>query len=158
VLRPGLGAQACSFSATKDSLDGPSAPVTSVVMGPPLRPTGRFQGPAFPVVPRCLACLVLQTRPAVTRFPFLLVCFSLPSLDLLPVLQLPRLPTALMKFPFRVVHAILLWFCAIVMMRFLSRPRDLLFFTPSLLLSCFPLNQVPAPQAGGCGQCSLGYG
>jgi hypothetical protein len=112
----------------------------------------------IPCCPRCLACLVLQTRPAVTRFPFHLVCISLLPLDLLPKLQLPRLPTALMKFPFRVVHAILLWFCAIVMMRFLSRPQDFIFFTPSLLLSWFPLIQVPAPQAGGCGQCSLGYG
>jgi hypothetical protein len=41
-------------------------------------PPSLFLGPAFPVgVPRCLACLVLQTRSAMMRFPFL-VCMSRP--------------------------------------------------------------------------------
>jgi hypothetical protein len=62
-------------------------------------PPSSFLGPAFPVVaPRCLACLVLPTRSAMMRFPFL-VCMSLPPLGLLPVLLLPRLPTEMMKLP-----------------------------------------------------------
>jgi hypothetical protein len=42
-------------------------------------------------------------------------------LTLLPVLLLPRLPTVMMKFPFRIFHTVLLWFRVMVKLRFLSR-------------------------------------
>jgi hypothetical protein len=50
-------------------------------------------------------CLVLPTRSAMMRFPFL-VCTSLPTLSLLPVLLLPCLLTVTIKFPFRVSHTV----------------------------------------------------
>jgi hypothetical protein len=78
----------------------------------------RLLGPAFPVaVSRCLAFLVLPTRSAMMRFPFL-VCMSLPPLSLFPMLLLPCLPT--------------------VMLRFLSRASAFLAFPPPLLF--FTLN------------------
>jgi hypothetical protein len=55
-----------------------------------------------------------------TRFAFL-VCMALSPLSLLPMLLLSRLPTVMTKFSFRVSHTMLLWFCVMVMLRFLSR-------------------------------------
>jgi hypothetical protein len=53
---------------------------------------------------------------------------------------LPRLPTRseMTKFPFRVSHTVLLWFRAMVMLRFLSRAPVFLAFPPPLVL--FTLN------------------
>jgi hypothetical protein len=65
------------------------------------------------------------------------------------MLLLPRLPPVMTKFSFRASHTVLLWFCVMVMLRFLSRDLVLLAFPPPLLLSL---------QAGGCGRCPLGYG
>jgi hypothetical protein len=107
---------------------------------------GRFLGPAFPVVvPRCLACLLLPTRAAMIRFPFL-VCISHPPLGLLPVLLLTCLLTVMMKFLFRVSHAVLLWFRVMVMLQFLSRAPAVLAALPPPPLLLFALN-VPGRLA-----------
>jgi hypothetical protein len=75
------------------------------------------------------------------RFPFL-VCMSLSPLSLLlPMLLLPRLPTAMTQFLFRVSHTVLLWFRVIVMrmLRFLSRAQVFLAFPPRPPLLLFTL-------------------
>jgi hypothetical protein len=100
---------------------------------------GHFLCPAFPAVPRCLTCCVLPTRPVMMRLPFL-VCLSLPPLGLLSMLQLPRLPTVMTKFSFRISHTVLLWFCVMVMLRFLSRALVFLAFPPPTPLLSFTLN------------------
>jgi hypothetical protein len=71
-------------------------------------------------------------------------------ISLLPMLLLPRLPTAMTKFSFRVSHTVLLWFCVRVMLMFL--PRCLVLFPPLPPLLLFAL------QAGGRSRCPLGYG
>jgi hypothetical protein len=121
LLVPPLALQTPRCTATPlDSLADPPASVPSVLLGSPVMSISRLLGPAFPVVvPRCLACLVLPTRSAMVRLPFL-VCMSLPPLSLLPMLLLPRLPTVMMKIPFRVSPTVLLWFHVMVMLRFLS--------------------------------------
>jgi hypothetical protein len=72
-------------------------------------------------------------------FPFL-DCMSLPPHGLLPVLLLPRLPTVMMKFPFGVSHTVLLWFRAMVMLRFSSSAPAFLAFLPPPPLQLFALN------------------
>jgi hypothetical protein len=118
-------------------MDGPPASVDSVLLGFPVespQPHPRFRFPV--VVPRCLVCLVFPTRSAMMRFP-LLVCLSPPPLGLLPVLLLPRLLTKMMKFLFRVSHAVLLCFRVMVMLRILFRAPVFLTFPPSpFLLLC----------------------
>jgi hypothetical protein len=64
-----------------------------------------------------------------------------------PMLQLPRLLTPIMKFPFCVLYTILLWFRVTMIMRFLSRAQGLLDFTPSLPLPLFVLNLYRRPAA-----------
>jgi hypothetical protein len=61
-------------------------------------------------------------------------------LGLLPVLLLPRLPTVMMKFPFGVPHTVLLWFRAMVMLRFFSSAPAFLAFLPPPPLQLFALN------------------
>jgi hypothetical protein len=56
------------------------------------------------------------------------------------MLLLPRLPTAMTKFSFRVSHTVLLWFCVMVMLRFLSRAPVFLAFPPPPPLILFALN------------------
>jgi hypothetical protein len=68
--------------------------------------------------------------------PCLLVTFPL---SLLPVLLLPRMPIVLEKFPFRVSHTVLLWFCVMVMLRVLSCAQAFLAFPPPLPLFLFAL-------------------
>jgi hypothetical protein len=85
------------------------------------------------------ACLVLLTRSAMMRFP-ILFCVLLLPLSLLPVLLLPRLPTVMMKFPFRISLTVLLWFCVMVMLRFLSCTPVFLAFPPPPSLQLFALN------------------
>jgi hypothetical protein len=58
-----------------------------------------------------------------------LVCMALSPLSLLPMLLLPRLPTVMTKFSFRVSHTVLLWLCVMIMLRFLSRALVFLAFT-----------------------------
>jgi hypothetical protein len=99
-----------------------------------------------------LVCLVLPTRSAMMRFPFL-VCMSLPLLSLLPMLLLPHLPTLMMKIPFPVSHTVLFWFRVMVMLRFLSRAPVFFAFPPPPLV-----HPQPALQAGGRSRCPLGYG
>jgi hypothetical protein len=107
---------------------------------PRLCPPSRLIGPAvFVVVHRCLACLVLPTRSAMTRFAFL-VCMALVPLSPLPMLLLPRSPTVMTKFSFRTSHTVLLWFCVIVMLRFLSRALVFLAFPPPPTLILFARN------------------
>jgi hypothetical protein len=74
-----------------------------------------------------------------TRFTFL-VCIALFPLSLLPMLLLPRLPTVMTKFSFHVSHIGLLWFCVMVMLRFLSHATVFLAFTPPPPLLLFALN------------------
>jgi hypothetical protein len=115
----------------------------------PPGPPGYFPpGPAFSVVvPRCLPCLIVLTRSAMMRFPFL-VYMSFPPP---PSLLLHRLATAMMKFPTPIFNTALLWFRVMVMLRFLSHaPRSCLFSSPPIA--------HPHLQAGGHGRCSLGYG
>jgi hypothetical protein len=109
-------------ATTLDSMDGPPASVASVLM---LSPLSRFLGPAFPVV--VPGCHVLLTRSAMMRLQ-VLVCLSPPPLSLLPVLLLPHLLTTMMKFLFRTAHAVLLSFCVVVMLQFLSRAPVFLAF------------------------------
>jgi hypothetical protein len=107
---------------------------------------GSFLGPAFPVaVPRCLACLLLPTRTAMIRLPFL-VCMLHPPLGLLPVLLLPCLLTVMMKFLFRVSHAVLHWFRVMVMLQFLSCAPAVLAALPPPPLLLFALD-VPGRLA-----------
>jgi hypothetical protein len=54
------------------------------------------------------------------------------------MLLLPRLPTLMMKFPFRVSHTVLLWFRVMVMLRFLSH-------APVFLASPLPLFALNLP-------------
>jgi hypothetical protein len=63
---------------------------------------------------------------------------TLSPLSLLPMMLLPRLPTVMTKFSFRVSHTALLWYCVMVMLRFFSRAAVFLAFPPLLLL--FALN------------------
>jgi hypothetical protein len=70
-----------------------------------------------------------------------LLCMSLPTLSLLPMLLLPRLPTVMMTFPFHVSHTALLWFLAMMMLRFLScAPMFLAYYPPPPPLLVFSLN------------------
>jgi hypothetical protein len=125
-------------STTLNSLVRPRASVTSVLLGSPrFSPPGRLLGPAFSVVvPRCPLYLVLQTRSAMMRFPFL-VCMSRPPLSLLSVLLPLRL---MMKFPFSVSHNALLWFRVMVMLRFISLAPVFLALPPPSPLLMFALN------------------
>jgi hypothetical protein len=74
-----------------------------------------------------------------TRFTFL-VCIALSPISLLPMLLLPRLQTVMTKFSFHVSHNVLLWFCVMVMLRFLSHAPMFLAFTPPPPLLLFALN------------------
>jgi hypothetical protein len=128
-----------------DSPDGPSASFTSVLLDSPVCPTGCFLSLAFLVaVPRCCVC-GWCSRPAMMRFPFL-VCKPLPPY---PMLQLPPLPKAMGKFPFRVLHTILLWFlcdnddAALIPLPRLSRVDS--FTSPLFVLA---LNLPRRPAAG----------
>jgi hypothetical protein len=56
------------------------------------------------------------------------------------MLPLPRLPTVMMKFPFRVSHTVLLWFRVMVMLRFLSCTPVFFAFPPPPPLLLFALN------------------
>jgi hypothetical protein len=56
------------------------------------------------------------------------------------MLLLPRLPTVMMTFPFRVSHTILLWFRVMVMLRFLSYALVLLAVPPPPPLLSFALS------------------
>jgi hypothetical protein len=53
---------------------------------------------------------------------------------------IPRLPAAMTKLSFRVSHTVLLWFCVMVMLRFLSRAPVFLAFPPPPPLLLFALN------------------
>jgi hypothetical protein len=64
----------------------------------------------------------------------------LSPLSLLPILLLPCLPTVLTKFSFCVSHTVLLWFCVMVMLRFLSPAPVFLAFPPPPSLLLFALN------------------
>jgi hypothetical protein len=114
------------------------ASVTSVLLGSPgFCPPSRLLGPAFPVVvTRYPLYLVLQTRSAMMRFPFL-GCMSRPPLSLLSVLLPLRL---MMKFPFSVSHNALLWFRVTVMLRFISLAPVFLALPPPSPLVLFALN------------------
>jgi hypothetical protein len=97
----------------------------------------RLLGPAgFVAVHRCL---VLPTRSAMTRFAFL-VCMPLPPIGLLPLLLFPHLPTVMTMFSFGVSHTVLLWFCTMMMLRFLSRAPAFLAFPPPPPLQLFALD------------------
>jgi hypothetical protein len=127
-----------------------SLPASQVL---PLCSSGHFLGPAFPVVaPRCLACLVLMTRSAMTRFPFL-VCMSLPPISLLPVLLLPRLLTAMMMFPFRVLTLSSSGFVIVVYAEVPLLRQNV----SHLCSSTSPpiVRPQPARQVGGRGRCRL---
>jgi hypothetical protein len=65
---------------------------------------------------------------------------ALSRLSLLPMLLLPLLPTVMMKFSFRMSHTVLIWFCVMVMLRFLSRTPVFLAFPPPPPLVLFALN------------------
>jgi hypothetical protein len=56
------------------------------------------------------------------------------------MLLLPRLPTVMTKFSFRVSHTVLLWFCVMVMLRLLSCTPVFLAFPPPPPLLLFFLN------------------
>jgi hypothetical protein len=56
------------------------------------------------------------------------------------MLLLPRMPTVMTKFSFRASHIVLLWFCVMVMPRFLSRALVFLAFPPPPPLLLFALN------------------
>jgi hypothetical protein len=56
-----------STAITLDSMYGPPASITSVLVCSPVVSPGRFLGPTFPVS-RCLACLVLPARSAIKTF------------------------------------------------------------------------------------------
>jgi hypothetical protein len=77
--------------------------------------------------------------------PFL-VCKSHPPGDFLLMLRLHQLQIVMMMPPFCLFHPALLWFCVIVMMRFLF--RGLCSLVPPLLLFVHP---HPVPQACGRG-------
>jgi hypothetical protein len=63
-------------------------------------------------------------------------CFDF-CMSILPMLLLPRLPTVMMKFPFRVSPTVLLWFRVMVMLRFLSyAPVSRALPPPPPLLLC----------------------
>jgi hypothetical protein len=62
------------------------------------------------------------------------------------MLLLPPLPTVLTKFSFHLSRIVLLWFCVIVMLRFLSRTPVFLAFPPPPPLLLFALN-VPCRLA-----------
>jgi hypothetical protein len=127
-------------ATTLDSMDGPPTSICSALLGSPLCPPSHFLGPVFPVVdPSCLACLVLPTRSAMARFPFLIGMSLPPPLGLLPVLLLPRLRTVMMKVHL-VSHIVLLWFHVMVMLRFLPCALAFHAFAPSLPLLLFALN------------------
>jgi hypothetical protein len=106
-----------------------------------LCPPSQFLGPAFlVVVPRCLACPGAPDQVSDDGIPFL-VCMSLPPLGLLPVLlPLPCLSTLMMKFPFHASLTVLLWFRALVMLRFLSCTQAFLALNPPLHILLFALN------------------
>jgi hypothetical protein len=57
-----------------------------------------------------------------------------------PMLLLPLLPIVMAKFSFRASHTALLWFCMMVMLRFLSRAAAFLTFPPPPPLLLFALN------------------
>jgi hypothetical protein len=124
-------AYACFTPCTTDtattlySVDAPPASITSILMCSP----GCFLSSAFSAgVPRCIACLVLPTRSAMNRFPFL-VCMSLPRLHLLPVLLLPHLLTVMAKVPFCVSPPCPALVCVLVMPSFLSSAKAFLACT-----------------------------
>jgi hypothetical protein len=121
-------------------MDGPPASVDSVLLDFPKSPQPHPRFRFTVVVPGCLVWLVFPTRSGMTRFP-LLVCLSPPPLGLLPMLLLPRLLTMMMKFLFRVSHAVLLCFRAMVVLRILFRAPVFLTFPPPppLLLRAFNL-------------------
>jgi hypothetical protein len=56
------------------------------------------------------------------------------------MLLLPRLPTVMTKFSFRVSHTVLLLFCVLVKLRFLSCALVFLAFPPPTPLLLFALN------------------
>jgi hypothetical protein len=89
-------------------------------------------------VHRCLVRLVLLIRLSMTRNA-VLVCLALPPLSLLPLLLFPCMPTAMAKFSFRMSHDVLVWFCVVVMLKFLSLARVFLTFPPPIPLPLFAL-------------------
>jgi hypothetical protein len=124
----------------------------------PLCPPGRFLGSAFPAVaPRCIAFLVLPTRSAMMRFPFL-VCITSPPRPS-AVLLLPCLPTVMMNFTFRVFPTVLLWFSVLVMLRCLSYAEafsHFLLYFPSYIE--YRIYCSPSTCLAGGRRCPLGYG
>jgi hypothetical protein len=100
-------------------------------------PPSRLLHPAIFLVVR--RCLVLPTRSAMTRLAFV-VCIALALLSLLPMLLLPRLQAVMTQFSFHISHTVLLWFCAMVMLRCLSRALVFLAFPPTPPLLFFALN------------------
>jgi hypothetical protein len=75
-------------------------------------------------------------------------CFDF-CMSILPMLLLPRLPTVMMKFPFRVSHTVLLWFRVMVMLRFLSyAPVSLALPPPPLPFYCAPCSLVAHALSG----------
>jgi hypothetical protein len=114
--------------------------VTSFLLGSPVMSPSRLLGPAvFVVFHMCLACLVLPTRSAMPSLTFL-VGMALSPLSLLPMLLLPRLPTVMTKFSFRVSHTALLCFCVMVMLWCHSRARVFVIFPPPPPLLLIALN------------------
>jgi hypothetical protein len=171
-------ARACSTlcttdtATTLDSMNGPAASITSILLGSPVVSPLLLPRPRvfFWVFPRCLASLVLPTRSAMMRFTFL-VCMSLPPLDLLPVLLLPRLPTVTMKTKKKQISTRKAWTNEVPISRFSHCPARVSCYgdggaahlRPSLShlsSSTSPpfVRPRPAPQTGGRGQCALRYG
>jgi hypothetical protein len=139
-------AHACSTpcttdtATTLDSLVGPPASVTSVLLGSPVMSP---QPPPRPRICCCspqVSCMTdTSTRSAKMRFPFLVCMSPPPPLILLPILPLPRTPTEMTKFPFHVSHTTLIWFRVMVMLLYhalvflaFPPPPPVLLFAPNL--------------------------
>jgi hypothetical protein len=126
-----------------DSPDGPSASFTSVLMDSPCVPLAASSVSRFLSQSRCCVCLVLQASDDEVPVP------CLQALPPYPMLQLTHLPKAMVKFPFRVFHTIMLWFlcdnddAALIPLPRLSRVDS--FTSPLFVLA---LNLPRRPAAG----------
>jgi hypothetical protein len=112
----------------------PLSPLSTWIL--PMRPQGCCPHPALSAtVPRCPSCLVLWTLSVMTRSPFL-VCMSDPQGNRQLMLRPPCLQIVMMNFPFCAFLPALLWFRAVVMMRFLLRALCFLAPHPLPVLIC----------------------